>query len=299
MPVAAEVATGVLSNIVFEGLRRPLNALTAEVRRHDQVGRALGDRAATRSIKSAAQIDQILNDLTRVIGNNQGKLTTRVAAFLAELKRTAFPEAIAQTALCGGDASPLLESFTSFYKGHAPLPFSAEQLFNGLHQACIARIEAVDDKALLEIIRAQHADLSERLELISLSIANSLHSKYSFGTDELREARLRSAKAIEAAHRYVSVETLQGAKKFKLTSLAIPGRLSELTDLQIQSARSPSSTAPSISYLTFRKQFNRGVILGDPGGGKTTLTQLMCYDLANLIGLEAATQKGRSSRGGI
>ena len=51
-----------------------------------------------------------------------------------------------------------------------------------------------------------------------------------------------------------------------------------------------------ISYQNFRSYFNRAIIVGDPGGGKSTLTQLLCYDLAYAIALDSS-HPGRNDIG--
>jgi predicted NACHT family NTPase len=78
---------------------------------------------------------------------------------------------------------------------------------------------------------------------------------------------------------------MRGTKKYSLKTLAISGRLGRLKEDELISARY-SDGRPTKSYLNFRRQLNRGIILGDPGGGKSTLTQLLCFDLARTILLE-------------
>jgi hypothetical protein len=57
-----------------------------------------------------------------------------------------------------------------------------------------------------------------------------------------------------------------------------------------------SSGQAEISYQNFRSYFSRAIIVGDPGGGKSTLTQLLCYDLAYAIGLDSS-HPGRNDIG--
>jgi hypothetical protein len=139
--LVGEIATGVASSLVYDALRRPFSALTDELRRHKQVGRALTDKQIG-SIQ-APDIDIVFSDLSRIIGNATGKLTTEVASFLRELRVTVYPEAIGRAALLDADPSPLFESFEQFYNQFADLPFTSHQLFNGLHEACKARVNAV------------------------------------------------------------------------------------------------------------------------------------------------------------
>lgn len=287
MPVVGELALGAASSLVFESLKRPLDSITAEIRRRDQVGRALSDRPSSKSAKEAALLETVSNDLARIIGSGLGKLTEPVSEFLRELQRTAIPQTLAHAALCGSSPEALREPFRAYHAQFEGLPFSSDQLLNGLYEACRARVELVQDLAMLEIIRAQHADLVSKVEGIAQSMAASRSDMKGYSLAEIRDARLRIARVIDADNRFVFVETLQGAKKFRLKSLSIPARLSALSDSDVAAAKIPPH-ASTANYLTFRRQFERAVILGDPGGGKSTLTQMILADQSALVLLEAS-----------
>lgn len=282
MTVAGEIALGIATNLVGEALKRPFQAISSELRRKDLVSKALTDRHNARDAASERS-SEALEDLARIIGNGHGKLDSNVAAFIRELRKTAIPETMANAALCGSNYSALFPAFDAFYQRFKKLPFTSRELFDALHVACSERVDAVQDKNLLDILRAQHTELVEQIEQLCASLCSAKQSKLTF--DEFKDARLKVARAIEAANRYTNVETLQGTKKFKLKSLAIPGRLSKLTPAEISSAKM-GVIGETQSFLPFRRDFDRAVILGDPGGGKSTLTQLLCVDLSSIIVLE-------------
>ncbi|MDG4879201.1 hypothetical protein P9273_29410 [Mesorhizobium sp. WSM4935] len=283
MTIIGEMALGVASNILFDAIRRPFQALTAELRRKDRVNKALTDRQSVRP-SGAQQSEKALHDLTRIIGNSHGNLDENVSEFLRELKKTVIPEALANCALSGASPESLFAPFDEFYSRFSDLHFTSRQLFDGLFAACVERVDAVEDAALLEIIRAQHHELLEKVN----QVRSSLQMQGKAGPlsySEIRDARVKVARSIDAANRYTTVETLQGTKKLRLRNLAIHGRLTPLSPAEIASAKIGYSDQ-SIGYITFRRQFDRAVILGDPGGGKSTLTQMLCNDLASLIVLE-------------
>lgn len=163
----------------------------------------------------------------------------------------------------------------------------------GLHPDRVIYVESADEAGVMASVEEalRYGGLGAVVgEIVRLSMTDSRRFQLAAeqsGMDykTLKEARVKVAKAIEAANRYTNVETLQGTKKFRLKSLAIPGRLSRLSTAEIASAKM-AANGPSTNYLGFRRQFDRAIILGDPGGGKSTLTQLVCFDLARIVALE-------------
>ncbi|WP_312361257.1 hypothetical protein [Agrobacterium sp.] len=285
MAVIGELALGVAGSFVYEMLRRPLQILTNEIHRRDAVNKALTDRHTPRMIQTEKS-QLAISDLSRIIGNSHGQLTENVAVFFRELQKTAIPETLASAALCGSDPESVFPAFESFYNRFDNLDFTSRQIFDAIFVACSERVNSVSDKELLAIVRAQHHELIRHVTHISQALSHGNLSE-PLTYNELREARLKVARSIEAINRYTNVETLQGTKKFRLKSLAISGRLARLSDAEIGAAKM-SPHGSTVNYITFRRNFDRTVILGDPGGGKSTLTQLLCYDLANLTILEEA-----------
>lgn len=292
MPFAGELATNVAASFVFEFLKRPIAAIAAEFQLRESVSRALGDRPPSKISRILREGEKSVSDLARVIGNNEGLLTTEVAEYLRELQRTSIPEAAAQLALCGQSPDRLSDTFKTFHNRFNNIPFTAEQMLNALHASITERLESVQDKALLEIIRAQHGELRARLDAVIQALSSYASHENRLKISQLKEARLKVAKLIESSNRNVTVETLQGSKKYSLRSLAIPGRLIELDSTHIQSAKIPrvDSTQP---YLSFRRNIHRAVLLGDPGGGKSTMTQLISFELANIVSAEAQNPERR------
>jgi predicted NACHT family NTPase len=104
--------------------------------------------------------------------------------------------------------------------------------------------------------------------------------------DQLNDLRLTLARFIESNNRTVSVETQQGAKRINIRQLIVPARLS--TTISGNGKRHVESLAgtPTLSFTQFKANTGRAVVLGDPGGGKSTFSQMLCYDLANSITLD-------------
>src|SRR5262249_5718318 len=71
--------------------------------------------------------------------------------------------------------------------------------------------------------------------------------------------------------------------------LVVAPRLATITAEKVSArkARPLPAGVAQYSYLQFRTSIGKSIILGDPGGGKSTLTQLLCFDNSNSIILEA------------
>ena len=268
MTIVGEVAVGVASGLVHDALKRPFGFLAEELKRRNQVGRALTDKQVVPP--QTPDIDAVFSDLSRIIGNSTGNLTVDVSQFLRELKMTALPEAIGRAALLDADPSAILAPFEQFYNQYNDLPFTAKQLFNGLHEACRQRVNSVRDQAMLDIIRAQHKELTVQLVDIARSLSLSTQPTIGLTHQQIRDFRLRLAGAIEIANRYVNVETMRGTKKYPLKSLAISSRLGRLKEQEIISARY-SDREFSIPYIHFRRQVDRNIFLAIQAGASQLL----------------------------
>ncbi|MGO4842931.1 hypothetical protein AB4144_62740, partial [Rhizobiaceae sp. 2RAB30] len=92
--------------------------------------------------------------------------------------------------LCGNSTEKFYPAFEVFYSGFSELPFGSRQLFDGFVAACSERIEDVEDKAMLEIIRAQHGEVIQRIDQIALALSQ-LQKAERLDHRLLRDARLR------------------------------------------------------------------------------------------------------------
>ena len=142
---------------------------------------------------------------------------------------------------------------------------------------------------MLEFVQAQNKELSHQLEEVLKTFREGGKSLPTLTAEEISGARLQIARAFEAGNRYVTVETLQGAKRYRIKQLAVPPRLSSVADaVDIKKAKPNADQDAYVPYLQFKTTVNRAVILGDPGGGKSTLTQMLCFDNSNSIMLRRA-----------
>ncbi|UCI17745.1 hypothetical protein FJ970_21895 [Mesorhizobium sp. B2-1-8] len=290
MPVGPEIIVGVLSSIVYDGLKRPYKGIADIVYRRRAINRSLNQIPEP---ERGTELRPELNDLIRVLGNDHGVYDDNVAQFFYEIERSAIPDALKHFSMCGKDPEAAYPAFDLLYKSHAPLPFPGRALFDALNTAIKTRLhQGVEEKILYEAIKANTGEILHRLDALASCLENA-QSLDVLPSSQFGELRIKVAKGIEAANRQVNVETTQGTKKILISKLVIAPRLSPLTQKEILAAHRDAhhDRTHNISYINFRRTFSRVVILGDPGGGKSTLTQILCYDLATQIGLEASAPR--------
>ncbi|RWF51771.1 MAG: hypothetical protein EOS50_27135 [Mesorhizobium sp.] len=289
MAVGADIVVGVLSSIVYDGLKRPFKGIADVVSRKRNINRALAQMPEP----DRPDLRPELNDLVKVLGNDHGVYDDNVAKFLYEVERSAIPDGLKHFSMCGKEPETAFPAFDLLYNSYAPLPFSSRALFDALNVAIRTRLhQSVEEKVLYEAIKANTGEILHRLEALASCLENA-QSLVAMPAGQFGELRIKVAKGIEASNRQINVETTQGTKKVLITKLVIAPRLSPLSQLDVLTAHRDAhhERTHNVTYINFRRTFSRAVILGDPGGGKSTLTQLLCYDLANQIGLETSTPR--------
>lgn len=289
MTASAEIVLGILGSIVYDGLKRPVKGIADAFTRKKAINRALtGTPEPARN-----ELRPELIDLVKVLGNDHNAYDDKVAEFLIEIERSAIPDALKHFSMCGKDPNGAFPAFDLLYKSYAPLPFSSRALFNALNAAIRMRLcQSVEEKVLYEAIKANTGEIVERLDALSACMENTRSLK-PLPAAQFAELRIKIAKGIEVFNRQMNVETTQGTKKVPISRLVIAPRLSAVSQQDTLAAHRDARQDRNLSmtYISFRRSFSRAIILGDPGGGKSTLTQLLCYDLARQIGLQATAPR--------
>jgi hypothetical protein len=281
MTLGVDIATGLASSLIFEGLKRPYKALTDAKSRKRSIAAALQDKAPY-----SGEMSQALEDLATVIGHETGEYTTNVRDFFRELEKSGIPDALRHIVLCDKDPDIAFQAFDNIYSSFENLPFKSQCLFNALIAGIKARIAAaVSDPVILESIQIYSKDISRQIDIIQSAVNDIGSRKPRISIQRIVELRTKLAKAIENSNRSINVETTQGTKKVAINRLVIPARLRPVDEAKILEDQKPTSDN-TLSFLVFRRSFHRVVILGDPGGGKSTITQNLCYSHAHQMSLE-------------
>ncbi len=295
MVPGADIVTGFLTSVVYDGLKRPVRAFS-DMRKVRRAMAASVTRTEPSSEGSDTAIRAAFDDLTKYVAHELGSYTNEMHNFLYELMRSSIPDSIKQLVMVGRDPAPMFKPFKHLLDTFAIEQIDAEMLFKLLTAAIKARFStSLGPQSIIDVVNKRGDEVLARLEAISTASSDLDHAA-TFTASEIFEMRLKVARHIEAQNKTLTVETTQGARKVPIKKLVVPARLEEIqskSDTVMPHRDAHRDGSPPVPFMSFRRTFFNAVILGDPGGGKTTLTQLLCYDLANQIILEAAAPKAK------
>ena len=177
--------------------------------------------------------------------------------------------------------------------------------------------ELSKDKMTSDILKLVHRDISARCNRIdqALELINKTRSDRNLTSlVQLQPALLKIARGLQSTTKQIRVETNKGPRSVDISKIYIPPKLkhrdtkknSELL-AKAASAIRPKGKLPNksehiefdwrvdpkilqtITYNDLKLSFSRVVILGDPGGGKSTICQNLCFDLAKQAASALAT----------
>ena len=296
MAIAGELVSSVVDALVTEGFRRGYHEIKTAVRRRHAIDPALSGH----ELKNDERLKHSISDLEVVIGSARGELSEAVAAFIREIERSAIPESVIRCVLTNSDPESIYPAFEVIFRAFAgSISFDPKRFFTALVTAITMRVDQkVKGPAMLEFVQAQNKGISKQLTEIMTALRKSSELTEPLSASEISVARLGLARAFESSNKYMTVETVQGANKCRIKHLAVPPRLASVTSptkrhvkkarADIEEVLDDKPEASSIPYVQFKTTVHRAVILGDPGGGKSTLTQLLRFDNSNSILLEAS-----------
>ena len=90
---------------------------------------------------------------------------------------------------------------------------------------------------MLEFVQAQNKELSHQLEEVLKTFREGGKSLPTLTAEEISGARLQIARAFEAGNRYVTVETLQGAERYRIKQFAVPPSCGPSRTVNIKKAK--------------------------------------------------------------
>lgn len=279
--MGAELATGLFAKLTGAGLARVLGLLYGPIIRRHTIDR----KSKGNSSEAAARFAKAADDLRILLGNKYGKYTTSVDALFGELQRSTFPELLIGAILVGAKPDAATDLFNALHRSHlqeGDLP--ASELFALIETSVRAQYDLLtSDRDLLEFINQQVSEIRERLEHATSNIKLVMRdiSDPQLPPQTINSIREKLCKAMEAKYRYVPIETTRGTRRHAIKKMFIEPRfscleynsLAETKNKTKQNTAEQDIPAVEIPYGQFRSTFHRTVILGDPGGGKSTTIQ--------------------------
>jgi hypothetical protein len=289
-----DVAIGITSNVLYGGIARVCGAAAVSAQRKQAVEKSLHGQKD----EKAKQFGKALEHLQKVVAHRFGTNTKSFDDFLKELTRSAFPEVATEVVLHGADPEGARVLFDAILKNY-PQPEggpSSDDLFGGIITAVKAQYDMLSGEVeLLNSISTTTRGIYTKVENINRVVAQmqSFNAERSITKVQIDALRSKVCKQLEARYRYVTLETTKGQRKFSISKLFIEPRFERLSydELAIPQSKKKNQNRPPdedlfmVGYADFRNTFKRAVILGDPGGGKSTTVQNICFELSRSLEL--------------
>ncbi len=295
------VGLGVISGLLTAGMQR----LSV-----DGIRRLLRLQDIHKSLQSRTnEEDQLLNtalkDLETVLGSYKGDLDTQLKKFLDILKTSGIAQKMLEDAI-GSDGKVNNNThtenlFTELYNihiGHDAT--SAHQLYISITKSLFISFSSlIPNKALLKY-------LSTKFEKVQKNI-NIKSSTIDIDGANAEEIIYEICKSTMQKNKYINIETNRGSKNIEISKIFTPSSISHWREDKMVSISSvaqggfyqqranfpphnqTTQTSPpsqyfqhetEYSFTDLKDNFNKSVILGDPGGGKSTTCQQICYSIA-------------------
>lgn len=298
------VGLGLLTKLVTSGLQRAGSLIFQKMIRITRIENALRvGYIRNETIKKA------IDDFETVIGTRYGQLTEELDQFLQELERSGIINSMVENALIGRSSTPTKEAFKTLHSQAFDGKQNPEHLYIQLETSfSITLRELSKDRVLLDAIRLVSQDISGRLDAVDRALSEIKIPKKNtpepLALEVLKPNLLKIAKGLQSAYKQIRIETNKGVRLVDISKIYIPPklryrdtkrnadlianatrilsndpRLSRSTDGGIAWGNA-SEQIQIISYGDLKLTFSRIAILGDPGGGKSTICQNICLDLA-------------------
>ena len=257
--------------------------------------------------------DSIIDDYAIINGSWIGGLTEDIDNFIKEIENSGLATALMTEALLNQTSDQTSNLFIKLCMDRTVLGQEESKNFlNEIRTSFRVSVEQISkDPALFAIIRSAFQEL--RLSILAVddsvkSLESPIYQRIS--AEEESNILAKIARSLSAKYKSIRIETNQGPKDVDIKKIYIPPKL----NINLPSARQASLDAvveeigklrgrdhgiridhtgslvepirarsERFSYQEIKSGFRRVVILGDPGGGKSTLCQSICYDLAQQI----------------
>lgn len=316
MTGVASTAAGVLASLIANGLSRAGSLSFQKLRRLRRIDAAFKSKKLLHG-----PLRKAVSDFEIVIGSYHGELTENLFDFLREFESSGLIVTITEEILLGYESEQSALAFQALYQQYFKGADSdGRELYNKIRSSFeITFMELKNDDVMVPALRALHSTITARLDSIAESYrANSQQlERINFNAVDDKDLLARISRGIKSKFYSLKIETTKGVRSVEISRLYVPARLlprdhvihtgrpnfSYRMKASYESTEDHASTLAlfplsydekGIQYKDFKTSFRKAVILGDPGGGKSTLCRALCYELARKS-VAAATQSSKIS----
>lgn len=275
------ISIGVVANTFYD-LLKPFGR-EALHRRHHRHG--LKRLISGKKTKSTTDLEKAIDDLTRFLGNVEGRYNTSTATLLAAMKTDANIQFLIEAIILDYNISAYKPYFHAFFlRFHPSATLEETEHFFSLfvHSLALSFEIRGNRPTKYEFDRTFSKQILQRLDRIDAALANIRADK----ATELGAQLDNYARSASRSYSRLLVPTVHGNQEVDINDIFIPSRIS--TASSTQSFLAPRSRiAGGVTSRFSRKQLlssiergGRFLILGDPGGGKSTLGQNICAEVS-------------------
>jgi hypothetical protein len=260
------------------------------------------DAAFKGALSTNETVKRALSDLQTVLGTYRGELNTELNGFLEELVSSGLVSAIVDSCLFEGEIEGIWICFKNLHeKMISQNKSETKALFDSIRGAIKeTAMAAFKDRAMADLLIGINKNQVERLIKIDQQL-QTFNKKVLEQKTDLNLTIEKISKAQNALVRDIKIETVKsGLKHIEISKIYIPPSLrlrngaSTLTLLNNLNQFAKTNTKvpdhivdirqheeiERVTYGELLRGINKTVILGDPGGGKSSLCQLVCYELS-------------------
>jgi predicted NACHT family NTPase len=307
MPVGS-----ILQSLFVTAIGRAVPILYQKILRRRKVDAAIrGEATQNSAIKKA------LMDYEVIVGSTYGTLTETLDKFLRELESSGVIVCMAEEAVVKRRTESTRAAFLNLHtEVFGDLSGNAQALYEQIAVSFETSLELlIADPAIALLIKSLVQELSKRLDRIEECTSVLLLAKPSSDSQkDIVSTFHKVNRALATRYKDIRVETNRGARQVaidriyipsKLRVMKIPQALEEIISLETGGKRNrdrlaykhPDEQMNRITFGEFRSGFRRAIVLGDPGGGKSTLCQYLCYNLAKQSNLAHQYDSGDHGQG--
>jgi hypothetical protein len=147
------------------------------------------------------------------------------------------------------------------------------QLFDHLMSACQRALNTAINNGSVSALAAKMTSDNRLIldEIASINANLSFLSKSALNLEDIKDFEKKFRKQIGNANKHITPPNLEGSKKVPIEKLFVPSNFTHTIN------KEKFQELPFSEFLTC---VYRAVILGNPGGGKSTFARKLCHDLA-------------------
>lgn len=277
----SEILIGAVTNFTTSAANRVLSRVTSAFLTNAEIKNIIQQTS-----KSSVVGETVEAILARAIGNGLGIYDEALAAIINDVALNGYADAIYNSALTERhNAKELKEKFLLEYSSQLnSFSLDAGAFFDALHYAVDTIVFAkFKDREMAFLIAESHSELCYKIEKYC-HVEKDYYSKARF--DEFSS---RYAKFTQAQNKDVAIETDRGQKKVPIEKIFVKSRLLRIRSEEITNGvidvKKFSDNSTVLKYIAFSRTFNLACVIGNPGGGKSTLCQFICHDFAKKFNL--------------